>query len=245
MRDLVREHYFLLRRLHSLSGIVPFGGFLLMHMFLNSRAAQGRAQYQWVPDTLDQIPYLWAIEIFGLLLPMLFHAGLGVIIAVNADYGGPAKMRSNAEHWGFIFQRASGVALLVLLVTHLVQTWWVHMALKLPAMLHPGTEPGAFDIYCHKNHLFNRGAWIVVYALFVVLAAFHFGNGLFNFAFKWGFATSRASQRGALALGIGTALLCIVLGFSSIWGLAFSPWAHNGFDYTPPSSHGAASAQAR
>jgi succinate dehydrogenase / fumarate reductase cytochrome b subunit len=247
IRELVRQNYFFLRRLHSLSGIVPFGGFLLMHMFLNSRAAQGRAEYQWVPDTLDQIPFLWAIEIFGLLLPMLFHAGLGVVIAVNADYGGPAKMRSNAEHWGFIFQRVSGVLLLGLLVTHLFQTWGPHMALKLPAMLKPGTPLEHFDIYGHMNKLLGTGPWLLVYGLFVLLAAFHFGNGIFNFAFKWGLATSKASQRGALALGMGVALLCVVLGFSSIWGLMFSPWADDSAaaSYSPPRDHGTSSAQAR
>lgn len=234
MRNFVRNNYFLLRRLHSLSGIIPFGGFLLLHMFLNSRAAQSPEAYQWVPDTLDQIPFLFAIEIFGLLLPMAFHAGLGVIIALNADYGGPAKMRSNAEHWGFIFQRVSGVLLLVLLVVHLMQTWWPHVMVKLPNMLDPAQPHGEFDIYGLMNGLFSHSGWIVVYGLFVVLAAFHFGNGLYNFAFKWGFSTSRASQKGAIALGLGVAFLCIYMGFSAIWGMAFSPWAQ---DYDP-GAHG-------
>jgi succinate dehydrogenase / fumarate reductase cytochrome b subunit len=177
-----------------------------------------------VPDTLDQIPYLWAVEIFGLLLPMLFHAGLGVFIAVNADYGGPAKMRSYAEHWGFIFQRVSGVTLLVLLLIHLWQTWWQHQLVKLGPVLHPGAPAGHFDIMAVTSGLLSNNGWLVVYALFVLLAAFHFGNGIYNFAYKWGFATSRASQRGALALGMGVALVCVVLGFTAIWGLRFSAW---------------------
>jgi succinate dehydrogenase / fumarate reductase cytochrome b subunit len=224
MRAFIQRHYFFLRRLHSLLGIIPFGGFLLLHLFLNSRTAQGTAQYQWVPDTLDQIPFLWAIEIFGLLLPMLTHAGLGVMIALMADYGGPAKMRSYWEHWGFIFQRVSGALLLVLLLIHLWQTWWQHIALKMAPMFE-GTEPQHFDIYGLMNNLVYNNAWLVVYALFVVLAAFHFGNGIYNFAYKWGFATSRPSQRAAIALGLGVALLCVGLGFTSLWGLRFSPHA--------------------
>jgi succinate dehydrogenase / fumarate reductase cytochrome b subunit len=217
MRSFIRRHYFFLRRLHSLLGIVPFGAFLLIHLLLNSRTAQGAAEYQWVPDTLDQIPFLWAIEIFGLLLPMLTHAVLGVMIALMADYGGPAKMRSYWEHWGFIFQRISGAILLVLLLIHLWQTWWQHFTLKV--------KHEEFDIYGLMNNLVFNNAWLVVYALFVVLAAFHFGNGIYNFAYKWGFASSRTSQRGAIALGLGVALLCITLGFTSLWGLRFSPWA--------------------
>lgn len=242
--DFVRQHYFLLRRLHSLSGIVPFGGFLLVHMLLNSRAAQGAAAYQWVPDTLDQIPYLWAVEIFGLLLPMLFHAALGVVIALNADYTGPAKMRSNAEHWGFIFQRVSGVTLLVLLVFHLAQTWWVHQTLKLQELAHPGS--GAhFDIMATTSGLLSSNGWLMVYALFVLLAAFHFGNGIFNFAFKWGFTTSKMSQRGAQLLGAGVALTCVILGFTSLWGLRFTPWAEEGAARAHSAAPAAAAANRR
>jgi succinate dehydrogenase / fumarate reductase cytochrome b subunit len=222
--DFVRRHYFFLRRLHSLLGIIPFGGFLLMHMLLNSRASQSAASYQWVPDTLDQIPYLWAVEIFGLLLPMLTHAGLGVIIALSADYSGPAKMRSYAEHWGFIFQRVSGVLLLVLLLTHLWQTWWTHQVIKLAPVLHLDGVPDHFDIMAVTSGLLSNNGWLVVYALFVLLAAFHFGNGIYNFAYKWGITTSRPSQLGAIALGMGVALTCIVLGFTSLWGLRFSTW---------------------
>jgi hypothetical protein len=31
-----------------------------------------------------------------------------------------------------------------------------------------------------------------------------------------------------MALGFGVALICIVLGFTSLWGLRFTPWAEEG-----------------
>ncbi len=40
-QSLEARHHFLLRRLHSLSGIVPIGAFLIEHMLTNSMAAYG------------------------------------------------------------------------------------------------------------------------------------------------------------------------------------------------------------
>jgi succinate dehydrogenase / fumarate reductase cytochrome b subunit len=218
MQELMRKNYFLIRRTHSILGLIPFGGFFLMHMFLNSRTAQSPEQYQWVPDTLDQIPYLWAIEIFGLLLPMLAHAVLGVWIAVSGDYGGPSKVRSFAGNIGYIVQRITGVVLLVMVSYHVFQTWWVH---KQVAMA--GDE---FDIYAHMNGIVQNPLWLGLYALFVAMAAWHFGFGIYNFAYRWGFTTSRASQRAALALGLGLGLLGLIMGYASLWGLSMSEWAH-------------------
>jgi succinate dehydrogenase / fumarate reductase cytochrome b subunit len=217
MQELLRKNYFLIRRTHSILGLIPFGVFFLMHMFLNSRAAQSPEQYQWVPDTLDQVPYLWAIEIFGLLLPMLAHAVLGVWIALSGDYGGPAKVRSFGGNIAYIIQRVTGVLLLVMVSYHVWQTWWVHKATELAGE--------HFEIYPHMSGIVESPLWLGLYAVFVLIAAWHFGFGVYNFAYRWGFATSKNSQRAALALGLGLGLLGLIMGWASLWGLAFSPWA--------------------
>lgn len=232
MSASTQSNYFLLRRLHSLSGIIPVGAFFLIHMFLNSRAAQSPDQYQWVPDTLDQIPYLIYIEIGGILLPILFHAVLGVIIATKAEHNVTRPKHGWAENWGYTFQRITGVLLFILIAIHLWQTWWVHVKLKMDNALN-GTHT-EFEIYSLMNGIFVSSSdgsvsynwlWLSIYALFVLAAAWHFGNGIYNFACKWGFSTSRQSQRFALTLGLGIGAIGLVMGFASIWGLAFAPWA--------------------
>ncbi|MCB1217995.1 hypothetical protein KDL44_11420 [bacterium] len=219
-----QKHYFLLRRLHSLSGIIPVGAFFLLHMFLNSRAAQSPQQYQWVPDFLDQIPYLWALEIGGIFVPILFHAILGVYIATKAEHNVLRPKHGWAENWGYTFQRITGALLFIMILVHLWQTWWVHTRIKLDNASN-GTHT-EFEIYSLMNGLL-KDSWVMtaLYALFVLIAAWHFGNGIYNFACKWGFATSRESQRFALTLGLGIGAIGVVLGFASIWGITLAPWA--------------------
>ena len=49
---------FVLRRLHSLAGILPVGVFLIEHLYLNSYALKGPAAYNKVVGTMQGIPYL-------------------------------------------------------------------------------------------------------------------------------------------------------------------------------------------
>lgn len=225
MSSFIEQRYFLFRRLHSLSGIVPVGAFFLVHMFLNSRAAQSPEQYQWVPDTLDQVPYVWAVEIFGILLPILFHAVLGVVIARQGGVVQGREIRGKYESLAYKLQRVTGIALFVLILLHLWQTWWVHQSIKIGNALHPEQGLREFDIYGLMHGYTQNFLWLAVYALFVLIAAYHFGNGIFNFACKWGFASSKGSQRFALVLGLAIGGLGLWLGYSSLWGLTFSPWA--------------------
>jgi succinate dehydrogenase / fumarate reductase cytochrome b subunit len=220
------RHYFMLRRLNSLLGIVPVGAFFIVHMFFNSRAGQGPAQYQWVPDTLDQVPFLIVVELLGILLPIIIHGVLGVWISTRADYHLPTATRGWYGNAAFVLQRWTGIALFVLLVVHIIQTWWVHQSIKLAALR--GTVSGSeaeFDIYGNMHALLHNPLWAAIYVLFVLMAAWHFGNGIYNFAFKYGLTTSSASQRWTLALGLGIGLVCLVMGLVSIWGLTLSDWA--------------------
>jgi len=217
MGNWLDRHYFMLKRLNSLLGIVPVGAFFIVHMAFNSRAGQGPEQYQWVPDTLDQVPYLLLIEVFGILLPILTHAVLGVWIATRSDYHSPKAGRAWYSNVAFYLQRFTGIALFVLIAVHVWQTWWQHFTIKAR-----GEE---FDIYGTMHALMASPLWLTVYALFVLIAAWHFGNGIYNFCFKYGLTTSTASQRWALGLGLAIGLLCAGLGFTSLWGLSLSDWA--------------------
>jgi len=210
------KHYFMLKRLNSLLGIFPVGVFFLAHMFLNSRASQSAESYQWVPDTLDQVPFLIVVEVFGILLPILLHAVLGVMIALRAHYHLPRATRGWYGNAAFLLQRWTGIALFFLIGVHVYQTWWQHQQIKLAA-LHGGTE--TYDIYGSMHTLLSTPLWGTIYMLFVLLAAWHFGNGIYNFAFKYGLTTSSASQRWTYGIGMGIALIGLVLGLVAIWGI--------------------------
>ncbi len=218
MGKFYKQNYFLIRRLHSLSGIIPVGAFFLVHMFLNTRAAQSPEQYQWVPDTLDEIPFIWAIEIGAIILPILFHAILGAIIVVQGEPNSQKPALGWYANHAYTLQRVSGVILFVMILYHLWQTWWVHTSMKLRG-------DHGFEIYPLMAGIVDNPVWLVLYALFVLVAAFHFGNGIYNFTCKWGVTSSKTSQKWAIIFGMAIAMLGVIMGFSSLWGLRFAPWA--------------------
>jgi succinate dehydrogenase / fumarate reductase, cytochrome b subunit len=225
MRQWYQRNYFFIRRLHSLLGIVPVGAFFLVHMLLNSRAAQSPEQYQWVPDALDQIPYIWAIELGLIIAPIVFHGMLGALIVWQGDPTPPRPALSWYASWAYLLQRYTGVALFLLLAVHLAQTWWQHWQIKIGNALHPQGKQ-EFQIYAMMNGILQQPVWLVIYILFVLIAAYHFGNGIYNFAYKWGVTTSKSSQRFAIGLGLLAGLLGVWMGMVALWGLCFSPWAH-------------------
>src|SRR5436853_6354197 len=76
---------FLLRRLHSLSGIVPVGAFLFEHIVVsNGTAINGPTAYAHQVRFLGSLPFVFFLELFGIWLPIAFHGGYGVWIWLKA-----------------------------------------------------------------------------------------------------------------------------------------------------------------
>ena len=79
---------FVLRRLHSLSGIVPVGAFLFEHILIsNSTAIPQWARRLCPPSQLSGQSLRWCffLELFGIWLPILFHALYGFYIWFRGD----------------------------------------------------------------------------------------------------------------------------------------------------------------
>ena len=55
------SHHFLLRRLHSLTGLI-FGGYLIVHLLVNATIAQMGQHYQVQVNKIHDLPVLWAFE---------------------------------------------------------------------------------------------------------------------------------------------------------------------------------------
>jgi len=87
-------HSFLLRRLHSLTGIVPVGLFLIEHFISNAFAVNGPAAYTKQVEFLTSFPFVVALELFGIWLPILFHSLYGFYICTPHN-AGPAPLPSS------------------------------------------------------------------------------------------------------------------------------------------------------
>ena len=212
---------FWLRRLHSASGVLPLGGFLLEHLWTNASALWGQRRFDSAVARIEALPGLVAIEVLGIFLPLAFHAGYGLWLTrrSRANVGTYPYTRN----WGYLLQRISGLVLLAFLLFHLwefrIQKWLFGMdSRSFYPVLAAGLSSTRWGI-----------PWRAVFYLAGLLAACtHFGNGLFGFACTWGLAGSRRAQKrffaACCALGAGTFLL----GTLTVVHFATGPfWPHD------------------
>ena len=108
---------FVLRRLHSLSGIVPVGAFLFEHILIsNSTAITGPDAYARQVSFLANLPLVFFLELFGIWLPILFHALYGFYIWYRGDGNTVAYPWSG--NWMYTAQRWTGGIAFVYILWH-------------------------------------------------------------------------------------------------------------------------------
>ncbi len=232
------RHYFLLRRLHSLTGIVPIGVFLINHLLTNSSILWGRAAlkehvdgnwtdggiaYFWreVKWLNEQIPHLLLIEI-TLWASIFFHAALGVYYARS----GKANTSRYAYQGNrrYQLQRLSGYFGIFFIFYHVATLRWGWTFLVPGGTEWTAQFASSTLAACLRggwDHLTIAGACVsLFYMLAVGLLVFHFANGLWTAAITWGLTVSVPAQRrwGYICTCLGAALLA--MGWGSVIGYA-------------------------
>lgn len=228
------KNYFLLRRLHSLTGIVPIGVFLISHLLTNASIVWGRfdsreaeyghagaAVFQKEVNFIHSLPFLLLIEIFGLWLPILFHSALGVVYAMSGKSN--TQRYAYQDNWRYTLQRISGYIGIAFIFYHLATLRWGW------TFLVPGKTAWSAEFAGSTMAKVMQGGengvtfLAVIVALFyflgVSLLVFHFANGLWTAAITWGLTISARSQKrwGVACLGLGASLMAMawaaILGF--------------------------------
>ncbi len=214
-------HSFLLRRLHSLSGIVPIGAFLIEHLLSNFEALKGPAAYAAQVKWLNALPLVRVLEWALIFLPLAYHAGYGMYIWLRG--------KSNviyypwAGNWLYTAQRWSGGIALAYIVQHV---WRQRFSgVNLPD--HPGA---AF----HKVQAELLHPWMfAVYAIAMIATCYHFAYGVWLFSAKWGITPGeRARRRFGYVCGAAGLGLCAV-GLASMWAFVEPKYRNAPSDLTP------------
>ncbi|GAB6152140.1 succinate dehydrogenase cytochrome b558 subunit [Desulfosporosinus burensis] len=175
MTTLTSPYHFLIRRVHSLLGLVPIGIFLLFHMFLNLSAHFGAALYDKVIETMQSVPGIFIIELIVIFLPIAFHAIYGAWV-VYTGQGNVLRYRY-ARNWFYLIQRVSGIYTVLFVIGHVY-------ALRF----------GEANFAAMQSFVANSGG-LIFYALGILCAMFHFTNGLWAFAITWGITVGPNAQR--------------------------------------------------
>jgi succinate dehydrogenase / fumarate reductase cytochrome b subunit len=199
--------HFLLRRLHSLTGII-FGGYLVVHLLINATIAQMGTVFQVQVNKIHDLPLLWAVEWAFIYLPILFHTVYGIWITVRGqpnvgDY-------PYAKNWFYVLQRVSAIVIVLFMFFHI-------FSLKV-GLFGPGL---AFDPHdaARTVHYHMKAAWVIpflVYPLGILASCYHLANGFWTAAITWGLTISKGAQRRWGLACVGLFVLTMVLGFTAL-----------------------------
>ncbi len=192
------EKYFYLRRLHSLSGLLPIGLFFLEHLYSNAISLQGPKAYNEMVSKLMSMPYLPVIEITAIALPILFHIILGIVIYLSSKNN--VLQYSHAANWRYFFQRITGVIGVFYIGFHVWETR-IHAALS-----------GQHVSYERMQELLSTPWVFWFYLVGAISLTFHFCNGMWTMGITWGLTVSPRSQRMT-----SIAAMLLFLGLSAVW----------------------------
>jgi len=189
---------FLLRRLHSLTGLL-FGGYILVHLLVNATLIQGgkgtNDVFQTQVNKIHSLPFLMAIEWTFIYFPLLFHTFYGIYLTVtwspnvsNYPYG---------RNWAYVMQRVSAMIIVAFVIFHI-------LGMKGLLGTYLSFEPlnAAASTARHV-----RSHWTVAYLVYpvgVLASCFHLANGFYTAAITWGLTVSKAAQKrwGMVCVGI-------------------------------------------
>ena len=200
---------FLLRKLHQITGIVPLGIFFFVHMFTNSKAMNGAANFDKAVKEIHDIPYLLLIEIFGIFVPLLFHSIYGVLISSEAkpnvlSYG-------YARNWFYLLQRVTGMFLFVFILFHLLN---LRFGL-IPGLTEVAVAGNADKAYAIVASDFQKTWVLIVYILGIIATSWHLAYGFFLFSVDWGLVMGEKAQKMTIAACVALAALLSVVGINA------------------------------
>ncbi|MEX0677925.1 MAG: succinate dehydrogenase [Pirellulales bacterium] len=207
---LVR-HQFVIYRLFSLSGLIPVGAYLVVHLATNASIINGPMTFQEQVERIQALGVVLPfVEWTFIFIPIFFHAAVGWLIIAGAVPN--AITYPYASNIRYTLQRASGIIAFAFILFHLVQ---LHHFFGAPFKDIEGMKFGAqFD----PQHAASSAAlalqpmWIkVIYAVGVLAVVYHFANGLWTQGITWGLWTSAAAQRraGWVSVVVGVALTVV------------------------------------
>jgi len=212
---------FFWRRLHSLSGIVPVGAFLVEHFISNAFATNGPHAYADQVKFLSSLPFVLFLEIFGIYVPLLYHSLYGFYIWFRgqsnvSDYPWAGNFMYAAQRW------TGGITFLYIV--------WHTYTMRFTGIHLLTNNQAAF----HKVQMELQSPWAAsFYLVGIIAASWHFAYGLFLFAAKWGITVSERSRRTFGYVCTGVAVLFIVVGFATL-GAFFKPQWRNTPATLPP-----------
>lgn len=225
------RHEFLVRRFHSLIGLVPIGGYLCFHLATNAAIMDGAETYQRRADQIHELGQstILFLEWSLIFLPILFHGLVGMIIVTRGKRN--VASYPYRENWRYTLQRGTGAVAFLFIIWHVFHMhgwfrlqWWVdNVARPLGGAKFDFQNAAATA----AGEIQASAVVATVYAVGIVASVFHLANGLWTMGITWGLWTSPEAQRrlnlpcaaigvGLAAVGLGALLAMAAVDLSAV-----------------------------
>ncbi len=203
--------YVVLKRIHSITGTIFIGGFLIFHYTLNSLAKNPKTLNKFT-NKLHKFPLLSLIEIFGIFIPLTIHIIIGLILLRTSKINYNLNYETN---YRFILQRITAYIILFTLLFHLKT---IRFNEYLPKFIKDALNiPYERDFTYEKVNIWFKSALkpigLIIYKLFILSVAYHLSNGLWTASITWGLAKTYEKQKKLRDLSNIAFLLL------SLWGI--------------------------
>jgi succinate dehydrogenase / fumarate reductase, cytochrome b subunit len=212
---------FLLRRLHSLSGLIPVGAYMVVHLLVNASVINGDATFQNNVLNIHKFGALLpALEWTFIFIPILFHAIFGFVII-----GGSLPNTHNypySANYRYTLQRVTGVIAFFFIALHVFHMHgWLHNESWLRYVVEPfgGGQFRPYNATSTAGMALQNVVMVVLYAIGVTASVYHLANGIWTMGITWGVWTSPRAQRRASYVCGAFGLMLMAVSAAALFGL--------------------------
>lgn len=223
--SFLERNEFLLRRLHSLSGLVPVGAYMVVHLATNASVLDSPATFQRNVYSIHSLGSLLPlVEWVFIFLPLLYHAIYGVLITRGAlPNSSTYKYTNNVR---YTLQRATGMIAFVFIMWHVFHMHgWFHADAWMQRVAQPlgGGMFRAYNATSTAIEAMQMSSVVpILYAIGVLSCVFHLANGIWTFGITWGLWVTPSAQRWANAFSLVFGLALAAVSMGALGGFAFA-----------------------
>jgi succinate dehydrogenase / fumarate reductase, cytochrome b subunit len=216
------RHEFLLRRLHSLSGLVPVGAYMVVHLLTNAAVWDGAASYQRLVYQIHSLGIILpVVEWTFIFIPLLFHGIYGLVLVRESQPN--TSNYPNSSNVRYTLQRATGLIAFLFIGWHVFHMHgWIHTE-AWREFVHPwGAQFAPYNATSTGVAAMQQSLLVsLLYLVGILACVFHLANGVWTMGITWGWWTTAQAQKRANWIAVGFGVITLALGLGAWSGFAF------------------------
>lgn len=214
------KNEFLIRRIHSLCGLIPVGAYMVIHLTANASILNGVESFQNVVYQIHSLGNLLpAVEWIFIYIPILFHALFGFVFI----YTGKSNLSRyrTIGNYRYTLQRITGMIAFVFIFWHvlhlngLIHADWFREGIADAVGL---AQFRPYNAASTAARALQNPIVMGAYIIGVLACVFHFANGLWTMGITWGVWVTPPAQKLASHVCLGIGLVIGLIGLSALAG---------------------------